>query len=533
MRTPILSEDNTQLYRRLQWLMTLRLAVITISLIIGVIVLTIPPGPFYYYIAFYYIISVLYIVFLQTSHRFAFLGMFQLLIDLIAVTSIMVVTDPVGDPWPNLYILIILVSGLFYTRPGLLVTTGVSIALYLLSVWYSLSGLSYAYEPHHVYYIAYIYSTLFAGTGFLSFFVHTLLREKSEELIRLRHQTEYVFDHVKTGIFITDDQGRVEYANKAGTQLLYCTTDDLTGVHWHTVLGVNAIDSVEVYRRIERGEEVELNAYTCTGEEIAIAAVSSPFRYPRGKKMYTIVLFRDLRTQRENEEKIREAERLRAIVDMSATIAHEIRNPMASISGSAELLTDMTEERRDMQHLVEIISKEVERLDAIVEDFLLFTRLRKVVLEQMEVNELLEETAALLYHHKNFPANMKVVCHCHEEPVHIMADHKQFKQMLLNLGLNAMEAMPNGGEITLGVSLDVSDNTVEIYVRDTGHGIPRNIQQKMFEPFFTTKKKGSGIGLFVAHRIVQSHHGRIDVKTADGEGTTFRIIVPIGKRDEY
>lgn len=528
-----ISKEKWTIYNRLQWLMTVRLAVITISLIIGIIILDIPPGTFYYYIAFYYVLSVLYIVFLQTSRRFSFLGALQIIIDLIAVTSIVIISDPISEPWPNLYILVILLSSIVFTRHGALVTTAVSVFLYIGSVWYILDSLPNYYRGeyrHYAYYIAYIYATLFAATGFLANFVRNLVHEKSEQLTRLSKQTEYVFEHINTGMFLCDEQEHITYVNSAGENILNCHMDDIIGLHWHTVLNVHDIDSVEIRDKIENGQEVELHTHSIKGNELSLAAMASPLNYPGGDIKYTIILFRDLSEQHKNEEQIKDTERLQAIVDMSATIAHELRNPMASISGSAELLSEMLN-TDESQKLLRIISKEVERLDSIVEDFLSFTRLRKVELTEVDINELLGDIAVLLYHNKKFPSDMKLIHQETEEPVYILADQKQLKQMLLNLGLNALESMPHGGELELALDPNC-DGMVEISVRDTGEGIPDDVREKMFTPFYTTKKKGSGIGLFVTQKVVQSHKGRIEIDTELGKGTKFRIYLPKGQSDD-
>ncbi len=527
------SKEKWNIYNRLQWLMTIRLTVITISLIIGIIVLDIPPGTFYYYIAFYYVLSVLYIVFLQTSRRFCFLGTLQIIIDLVAVTSIVIISDPISEPWPNLYILVILLSSIVFTRHGALLTTAISVFLYICSVVYILSSLPHYYGGeyrHYAYYIVYIYVTLFAATGFFANFVRNLVQEKSEQLSRLNKQTEYVFDHINTGMLLCDEEGHIAYVNSAGESILSCHIDDIVGLHWHTVLNVQKVDSVEKRKKIDAGKEVELYTHDIKGTPLSLAAMASPLNYPGGDVKYTIILFRDLSEQHKNEEQIKDAERLQAIVDMSATIAHELRNPMASISGSAELLSEMLN-TEEAHKLLKIISKEVERLDSIVEDFLSFTRLRKVELTEVDINELLGDIAVLLYHNKKFPSDMKLIHRETEEPVCILADQKQLKQMLLNLGLNALESMPYGGELELAVDGDSEDNMVEITIRDTGEGISDEVREKMFTPFYTTKKKGSGIGLFVTQKVVQSHKGRIKVDTELGKGTTFRIYLPKGQQN--
>jgi len=341
-----------------------------------------------------------------------------------------------------------------------------------------------------------------------------------------RSRLQTILSTMTDGVILTDRDGKVVLANPAAERILACAAGGLAGLDWRQALGVDRIESAERRDALLKGQEAELVAVNRNGEECPLAVTFAPIEQPHGRARFNIVLFRDLRDQRAGERTMRDAERLHAIVDLSSTIAHEIRNPLASMSGSAELLQDKVVDE-DSKHLAGIIVREVERLDAIVEDFLSFTRLRTMEIGSVDVNELMMDVVVMLYRSGKFNPNIKLVCRELPEPLVIKGDGKQLRQALLNIGMNALDAMPDGGELEVAATRATRDGMVEVFIRDTGRGMPAAIQSRVFQPFFSTKDHGSGIGLFVAQNVIQGHRGEISFETADGAGTTFHILLPV------
>jgi len=517
--------------------MTARLIVITISLALGIILLGVPyapvkflniPATFYSYIAFYYIVSILYIVFLLKSRHYVFFGFFQILIDLLAVTSIVIIADPIESVFPNLYIVVIILSNIMYIKHAGIITVGLSVVLYLATViisFYNTPNYFSSYREYGIY-VIYIEITTFICVGFLSYYLSSLLRKKTVELKQLEKESDYVFHHIKTGAFLVNNNDFVYYANRAATSILSCSENDLIDVRWRQILHVESILNVEKKQALESGNEIELIAYDFNGKEIPLAITFSPINSPSGVDDYFIVLFRNLTDQKNSEQSILESERLRTIVDLSSSVAHEIGNPLASISGSAELLEMKLEDPGKKKHL-DIISSEVERLTSIVHDFLSFTRLRSIEFIEFNINELVTDIIVLLHHSKKFPKNMKLLFQEPYEPILVFADKNQIKQVLLNLGLNALEAMPDGGTLEFKIDKDDVNKYVVIQVRDTGCGITEKVREKMFDSFYTTKQSGSGIGLYVTQSIIRSHRGKINVESEVGKGTAFSVSLPL------
>jgi len=525
-----------QQYIRLKWLMTIRLIVITVSLALGIALLGVPlshttflyiPATFYSYIAFYYIISILYIIFIQKSTHYVFVGIFQIFIDLMAVTSIVILADPIESVFPNLYIVVIILSNIMCIRYAGLITVCMSVILYLGTVifsYYNTPNYFSAYKEYGIY-VVYIEITTFICVGYLAHFLSNLLRKKTLELKQLEKESDYVFHHIKSGVFLVNKKNSVYYANRAAASILSCSENDLVDIGWRQILNIESI-SPDKKIKLENGDEIELVAFDFNGKEIPLAITFSPINSPVGVDDYYIVLFRDLTENKNSEQNALESERLRTIVDLSSSVAHEIGNPLASISGSAELLEMKIDDPDKKKHL-EVISSEIERLISIIHDFLSFTRLRSLEFVEFNINDLITDIIVLLHHSKKFPENMKLIYREPNEPILVFADKKQIKQVLLNLGLNALQAMPDGGTLEFQIEVDYKNKFVVTKITDTGCGISDKVREKMFDSFYTTKKTGSGIGLYVSKSIIRSHKGKINVESELGKGTTFSFSLPL------
>lgn len=237
---------------------------------------------------------------------------------------------------------------------------------------------------------------------------------------------------------------------------------------------------------------------------------------------------RKLKTQTEvlfqTEEQLRQADRLSALGELSAGMAHEIRNPLGSIKGAAEILKDDYGPDAPQHEFIEILLKETDRLNKIVQEFLGFARPKPPELREEDINELLESVLALTAQ----PARKAGVSVEKRLDLNLgkwNLDAGLLKQAFLNLVLNAIQAMPEGG--TLTVVSARRDELIEVKIVDTGMGISTDNRKKLFSPFFTTKKDGTGLGLAITYRIIQNHRGTIDVVSEPGKGATFTITIPV------
>ena len=221
---------------------------------------------------------------------------------------------------------------------------------------------------------------------------------------------------------------------------------------------------------------------------------------------------------------MRQADRLAAIGRLSANIAHEIRNPLASVSGAIEVLARDIPPDPTRERLVEIVLSESARLNQLISDFLEYARPAPLAPVEVNASRVLDDVLVLL-EHRRLPDNLKVVRE-YDERLLVRADPQQLRQAIWNLCLNAVQAMPEGGELRVGWPALDGRGRVQIGIADTGYGIAETDLPHIFEPFYSTKPEGSGLGLAMVYRVVQEHGGEIDVRSTVRGGTTFTLQSP-------
>lgn len=235
------------------------------------------------------------------------------------------------------------------------------------------------------------------------------------------------------------------------------------------------------------------------------------------------------------EEQLRRADRLSALGELSAGLAHEIRNPLASIKGTAEILKDYHGAGDKNQDFLDILIKEVNRLDKVVQDFLQFAKPQPMEIELCNVNEILR-SVLLLIEQQAHQSKVELKTNLVKNMPSLKGDSEHLRQVFLNLILNAIQAMPNGGPLNIETTLqdkeingdrEVATPFIEVKISDTGIGIPAENRDKIFNPFFTTKKDGTGLGLAISYRIVENHKGSISVQSMIGKGTAFIVRLPV------
>jgi len=251
--------------------------------------------------------------------------------------------------------------------------------------------------------------------------------------------------------------------------------------------------------------------------------------------MGNILIFQDLTRLREMEEHLKRADRLAAVGKMAAGIAHEIRNPLASISGSIEILKDDPGSSPQNQQLMGIVLREVNQLNSLIADFLLFARPISPGKEKIHLNRLIEEILQMFTHGPDFNQRIRLETQFQDE-LHIQGDPHQIRQVFWNLFINAAQAMPEGGTLRVELRKNsfppaISGGRVhgEISVIDSGTGIGAEDLEKIFDPFFTTKERGTGLGLSIVHSIVEGYGGKVTVQSRKGKGSVFSVYLPLAE----
>jgi len=351
------------------------------------------------------------------------------------------------------------------------------------------------------------------------------LETRQKDLRDLQAFKDLVFQSVGTGLIALDLEHRVTAFNHAAEEITGVAAPHAIGQAWSSLIGsvipLEPIESVIAANpRASTRHEAVLRRPD--GTSVPVRMTFSALRSGEGERLGLISACEDLSAIREMESRMRQADRLATVGRMAANIAHEIRNPLASLTGAIEVLTSPLTADDARERLSQIVAHESERLNHIIKNFLEYARPAPLSIATFDVAAAAEEVLLLL-EHRTSSGSLKVIREF-VPSIPWAVDAQQFRQILWNLCLNAVEAMPEGGE--LRVSVSVRGATLEVAVSDTGDGIAAADVSHVFEPFFSTKPEGTGLGLALVHRIVQDHGGEIDVRSAPGLGTTFTLTLP-------
>ena len=349
------------------------------------------------------------------------------------------------------------------------------------------------------------------------------LETKQADFKDLEAFTDLVFHSVGTGLIALDGEHRVTALNRAAERITGVDAHSAVGGPWAVFgagLSLGTIEP-EIDTRDPRPAWREVVLRRPGRADVPVRMTFSALRAGDGRGIGLIVACEDLSAIRAMEARMRAADRLASLGRMAANIAHEIRNPLASLSGAVEVLAagapDETRER-----LGQIVIKETERLNTIIREFLEYARPAPLSRSTVNAAEIVDEVLVLL-EHQAAPGMLKVVREF-APAVPWSVDRQQFRQVIWNLCLNALQAMPEGGE--LRVSMVATAGSLLVRIADTGEGISDVDFGHIFEPFYSTKLDGSGLGLALVHRVVQDHGGDIDVQSRAGAGSVFTLTLP-------
>ncbi|HOE10619.1 MAG TPA: ATP-binding protein [bacterium] len=351
-----------------------------------------------------------------------------------------------------------------------------------------------------------------------------LVNAANRELTRIQNRLENILANIRSGVLVIDNVGRVIRANRAALEIL--GLEKTPNADYREVLGYEDFGEL-VESSLHRGISIfqrEIK-WSRDGHTPVPMQVSTVPLLDGGRIAGLVVTFHDLSSIRKLERQLVLQDRLAALGRLSAGVAHEIRNPLGVIKGSAELLRKRFGGMPGEEGLFDFILEEVARLSRVVSDFLNFARPQTPELEKVDVNTVIQRSVQYLEHQANSLEIRREFELAGNLPS-LQLDPNLFQQVLLNILLNAQEAMPQGGTIRIRTRR-FSAREIAVEIQDTGVGIPPDNLQHIFDPFFTSKDSGSGLGLSVVHQIVSSHSGRIEVESSVGVGTTFRLIFPI------
>jgi len=540
--------------RRLAWFILIRVAVVSLFLISTVILNAKEPESingieligFYKLIIATYLFSIASLIILKFSKDLnRTLVYAQILWDLLLVTILLLLTGGINSPYSFLYMLSIINASVLLARREAIYTASLCGILYgaILDLQYygKLEGLGLSSVPAQQYGANYLFYTIFVNilafyltaflTGYLAERVRkseSALQEKAIDYEELERLNSSIVSNIDSGLLSINNDGRIRVFNRYATELTGITQEEAYDRPLSEVIDgfTSFADKILTFC------EGEIDYRTRKGDQMIFGFRGVPLVDKEGASVGVIINFKDLTQIKRMKEELKRADRLAAIGELSAHIAHEVKNPLASISGSVQLISQGDKIDGTDKKLLDIIIRETERLNRLINDFLAYARPSQPLKIPVLLKQLITDLASLLSADPRFK-NVIIQNNCIEQ-LKIAVDRDQMRQVFWNLFINAAEAMPAGGTIKVDTVMGNNSETgklpganVKIVVADTGSGMAINDVERVFEPFFTTKSGGTGLGLATVYRIIESHGGTILVDSAIDAGTTFTILLPV------
>jgi two-component system sensor histidine kinase PilS (NtrC family) len=538
---------NNDLEARLKRLMGFRVVMVTTLLFIATYVESVSEtlyavNPLYFVIGATYALTVAHVVALRFGGPRLLHAYAQLVGDLVMVTALVYVTGGVRTGFLLLYPLSVLSATMLVERRGALALAGVATALYggLLAAVRAalippvgLAGLQdLAARPflYAVFVLGVACATVALLGSYLAESVQhagVKLREAALEVADLRGLNQVIVESIQSGLVTTDSEGRILFVNRFGETILGRSADSLRGNLLGEVFGSPLLRQAELQARAASRAlaRLEVSYQHPSGRALDVGVSVTPLATQEPLRRGWLLVFQDLTEIRRLEEEVRTKEKLAAVGEMAAALAHEIRNPLGSIRGSAQVLTAEPALGEEQGRLLNIISRESKRLSDTLNRFLYQVRAPVSPRRAVDLLPVVESAVTLLRNGNEVGPDHVIAFEADEGPHVCIADPDQIAQVFWNLARNGLEAMPGGGRLSIG--LRRVDRDLVLSVRDEGRGMARDEQRRLFEPLAATGRAGSGLGLAIVFQIVRQHGGDITVLSASGQGTEFDVRLPL------
>ncbi|HEX8890453.1 MAG TPA: ATP-binding protein [Pyrinomonadaceae bacterium] len=492
-------------------------------------------------------LSVIYSIALRFNKRWQLQTGLQLFLDTLIVTWLVWVTGDVRSPFAALYIVIISVASILLgARAALVASVGCAAIFTGLSISVLWGVISPFMTPEGNASTLKVIQSV--GLNDIAFLVVGLLAarlaqrqsrydvqlsEATQTLASLRALHERIVESIRSGVITTDLQGRIYTFNAAAVEITGYKADDVLGQEVSIFFGELKESIEESMQAAEAGEpspRYEADCLTADGLRLRLGFSIFPLFAESGETTGLVITFQDLTQVRALEETSRRQDRLAAVGRVAASIAHEIRNPLAAMRGSIQVLRSEMDANSSQAELMEIILRESDRLNRIITDYLTYARPRSHAHSSVDVRELLRETFTLLRHSPEIKDGHALEEDYPEEAMVVNADASQLKQVFWNIARNALQAMPKGGTFRAELRPTLSKR-LRITFTDTGIGMSPEQVENLFEPF-SSRTGGTGLGLSIVYQIIRDHGGTINVRSREGQGTTIAIELPREKRGE-
>lgn len=560
-----IKESRDVLLARIKWLMSLRLVLATFSLGTAALVQITAGKPYldsylvrlYLLIGIVYCLSLYYAFIVRQINNLQTFAFIQLLLDILLISGLVNLTGGVNSDFTLFYYLCIIAAGIILYRKGGMALASAASIFYILIIVVEYYGMMQAASADRMrdaaplLFSVIMRITAFYLVAFLSGFLseqvrqsRAALRLKESDYHRLETLHRNIIESINSGLLTIDRDMNITFFNRAA--------EVITGYSFVEAAGRTIGDVFPGLLQAAEGADMR-----SSGDAVPRARFEISFQRTDGKKIYLgfsksilkdserenqgeVYTFQDVTRLKEMEEQVKIMDRLAAVGRLASGMAHEIRNPLASMSGSIQILGQSLKLDADNKRLMDIVLKETNRLDQLLSDFVLFTHPDDRKKKPIDLNTVVMDTVELFLSNPDH-GSISVVTDLNGSLM-LEADPNQIKQVLWNLFVNAHQAMGTGGRLSIETKLstaaeltDVAQSLpayphvpcwIRLTVADTGCGIEEADADKVFDPFFTTKPRGSGLGLAIVYSIVESYKGVVSLKSQKDRGTTFTILLP-------
>jgi two-component system sensor histidine kinase PilS (NtrC family) len=540
----------SDLLQKIRLLMLVRVVAVTTLLISAFLVeLWFHPArslrPLYFVTAGTYVLTIAYgLLYPVLKERRLFIHL-QLLGDILTASAFVYITGGTSSPFSFLYVPVIIAAGMLQYRRAAYLVAGLSSLAYGILLILLLTGSLPPYPPES--FLAtpaevkrtslslMVHFLGFTLVGMLSSTLSESMRRQGLELGEAREDLEdlqafnaLIIDSVNSGLVTTDREGKITFLNRSAR--------DITGLRESLAVGGSFQDVFHLDRGVmsqlrdglqdQRRYRFEVEFPLALNTVRTLGFTAGILRDKTERPLGYIFTFQDLTEIKSLEKEVLVRERMAAVGEMAAGMAHELRNPLASLSGSAQVLAAGTSGGgREQESLLDIIGRESLRLDLVLKDFLAFARPRPFAPEDADLVVLLTDLVRLLRNAPSTSGNHELRTSFTVPSLPCRVDVNQLKQVFWNLASNALRAMPEGGRLTVGAG-PCADGAVEMWFEDSGRGMTAAEVKDFFRPFRSRFDGGTGLGTAIVYRIAEEHHGKVQVESQPGEGTRITFTVP-------
>jgi two-component system sensor histidine kinase PilS (NtrC family) len=463
----------------------------------------------------------------------------QLVGDAMVITCFVQITGGLGSPMSFLYLMPISVGSMMLYRRGGLAMAGICWALYasLFFVgrfWSFFGGMPSAadFEPGNTVYLLMAHLVAMLAFALLSSYLSERLRTQGQELAerqravaRLKALNENIIESINSGLITTDLGGQINFMNRGGAEITALTQREVEERRVEQLFGLEEDFLAEIRRRLLEERRFRFERYfERDGKRIFLGIAASNLYDKTGHPLGYIFIFQDLTEIHALEQEMRLNERMVALGEMAAGMAHELRNPLAAISGSVQYLKGDLKPHGETLELMDIILRESQRLDQAIRDFLTFARPGKFTRQRVDLTKLFDDNIKLLRRSEEFRSCHRLETDFPDGELWCEVDANRMKQVFWNLATNSLKAMPAGGVLKIQARQGVGQ--LEICFTDEGQGMDDSQKERYFQPFSGSFDEGTGLGAAIVYRLVEEHSGKIHVDSQKDSGTAITIVLP-------